>query len=249
MPDPSAEPLVELISRDRAGAALTCPDEGSRLGYDQLADAAARPGVAARARRASDAAVGSPSCSRTGPRSSSSCSPSPRSARRWPRSTPPTREAEYRFYLEDLAPQLLLVGAGAAPAARAAADGLAIVELHADEAGGEPRLEMDGRPLRAAGFEPGRPDDPVLLLHTSGTTVAAEAGAAAPAEPDRPGPVDRDPLRSSRSPTSPTARCRSSTSMAWSPRHLPSSRPAARWSCRAGSAPRRFRPQAAAARR
>ena len=29
---------------------------------------------------------------------------------------------------------------------------------------------MDGRPLRAAGFEPGRPDDPVLLLHTSGTT-------------------------------------------------------------------------------
>jgi acyl-CoA synthetase (AMP-forming)/AMP-acid ligase II len=29
---------------------------------------------------------------------------------------------------------------------------------------------MDGHPLRAAGFEPGRPDDPVLLLHTSGTT-------------------------------------------------------------------------------
>jgi acyl-CoA synthetase (AMP-forming)/AMP-acid ligase II len=83
---------------------------------------------------------------------------------------PAYTEAEYRFYLEDLAPQLLLVEAGAAPAARAAADGLAIVELHADEAGGEPQLEMDGHPLRAAGFEPGRPDDPVLLLHTSGTT-------------------------------------------------------------------------------
>ena len=42
---------------------------------------------------------------------------------------PAYTEPEYRFYLEDLAPQLLLVGAGAAPAARAAADGLPIVEL------------------------------------------------------------------------------------------------------------------------
>jgi acyl-CoA synthetase (AMP-forming)/AMP-acid ligase II len=169
MSDPSAEPLVELISRDRAGAALMCPDEGSRLGYDQLADAAA--GLASRLAsagvgRGGRVAVVLPN----GPEIIELLFALAALGATMAPLNPAYTEAEYRFYLEDLAPQLLLVGAGAAPAARAAADGLAIVELHADEAGGQPRLEMDGRPLRAAGFEPGRPDDPVLLLHTSGTT-------------------------------------------------------------------------------
>ena len=169
MPDPPAEPLVELISRTRAGAALMCPDVGSTRGYDQLTDAAATLAsrlASAGVGRGGRVAVVLPN----GPEiiellfalASLGATMAPLN--------PAYTEAEYRFYLEDLAPQLLLVEAGAAPAARAAADGLAIVELHADEAGGEPQLEMDGHPLRAAGFEPGRPDDPVLLLHTSGTT-------------------------------------------------------------------------------
>jgi acyl-CoA synthetase (AMP-forming)/AMP-acid ligase II len=169
MPDPSAEPLVELISRDRADAALACPDDGSRVGYDQLADAAV--GLASRLAsagvgRGGRVAVVLPN----GPEIIELLFALAALGATMAPLNPAYTEAEYRFYLEDLAPQLLLVGAGAAPAARAAADGLAIVELHADEAGGEPRLEMNGRALRAAGFEPGRPDDPVLLLHTSGTT-------------------------------------------------------------------------------
>ena len=169
MPDPSAEPLAELINRDRAGAALACPDDGSRLGYHQLADAAS--GLASRLAsagvgRGGRVAVVLPN----GPEIIELLFALAALGATMAPLNPAYTEAEYRFYLEDLAPQLLLVGARAAPAARAAADGLAIVELYADEAGGQPRLEMDGRPLRAAGFEPGRPDDPVLLLHTSGTT-------------------------------------------------------------------------------
>ena len=38
---------------------------------------------------------------------------------------PAYTEPEYRFFLDDLAPQLVLVGAGAAPAARAAAGEIA----------------------------------------------------------------------------------------------------------------------------
>jgi oxalate---CoA ligase len=169
MRDPSAEPLLELINRDGAGPALSCPDEGSTLTYDGLAESAA--GLASRLAsvgvgRGGRVAVVLPN----GPEiiellfalASLGATMAPLN--------PAYTEAEYRFYLDDLAPQLMLLGAGAAPAARAAADGLAIVDLDADTAGGPPRLELDGRPLRPAPFEPGQPDDAVLLLHTSGTT-------------------------------------------------------------------------------
>ena len=242
MPDLSAEPLVELISRDRAGAALGCPDEGLRLGYDQLADAAA--GLASRLAsagvgRGGRVAVVLPN----GPEIIELLVAFAVLGATMAPLNPAYTEAEYRFYLEDLAPQPA-GGSGAAPTARAAADGLAIVELHADETGGQPRLEMDGRPLRAAGFEPGRPDDPVLLLHTSGTTSRPKQ------VPLLQGNLTARPVAThyaSRGPTCPSARCRFSTSMAWSPRHLRSWRPAGRWWCRAGSAPgvstRRPRPR------
>jgi len=67
---------------------------------------------------------------------------------------------EFRFYLEDLAPRLVLAASGEAGAARRAVEGLRF-------------LDVDGGELAAgapAGFEPADPGDVALVLHTSGTT-------------------------------------------------------------------------------
>ena len=169
MRDPSAEPLLELIRRAGAGPALACPDDGVTLTYDRLAESAASLAsrlAAAGVGRGGRVAVVLPN----GPEIIELLFALAALGATMAPLNPAYTEAEYRFYLEDLEPQLLLVGAAAAPAARAAADGLAIVELNVDGAGGAPGLELGGRPLRAAAFEPGGPDDAVLLLHTSGTT-------------------------------------------------------------------------------
>jgi oxalate---CoA ligase len=83
---------------------------------------------------------------------------------------PAYTEDEFRFYLEDLAPRVLLLPAGGLPAARAAAAGLGvdIGELGVD--GGS--LRIAGRAITAASAEVGEPgpEDVALLLHTSGTT-------------------------------------------------------------------------------
>ena len=80
-------------------------------------------------------------------------------------------EAEYRFYLEDLAPRFVIAGGEAPAALRAAATDLPMVEATAARPDAGPTLLLDGRELRpATSFEPGRPDDQALLLHTSGTT-------------------------------------------------------------------------------
>ena len=149
---------------------------------------------------------------------------------------PAYTEPEYRFFLADLEPRLLVVSPGAAPAARAAAEGTRVVELAPWEADAPPRLLTDIRAPSGRTQPGGEPDDTALLLHTSGTTsrpkqvpllqrnLAAQAEAIAA------------PLRARRRRTSPTARCRSSTCTGWWPRRWPSSRPAARSSSRAGSA-------------
>jgi acyl-CoA synthetase (AMP-forming)/AMP-acid ligase II len=79
--------------------------------------------------------------------------------------------AEFRFYLEDIRPQLLLLPRGGlAPAREAAADIASVVELAPGE-NGNLVAELDGRSPRAAGaFDEAQPDDVALLLHTSGTT-------------------------------------------------------------------------------
>lgn len=68
---------------------------------------------------------------------------------------------EFRFYLDDLEPRLVLAAAGAAAAAR-------------DAAGPDLRfLDVDGAEfdsLQPADHEPASPDDVALVLHTSGTT-------------------------------------------------------------------------------
>jgi acyl-CoA synthetase (AMP-forming)/AMP-acid ligase II len=72
---------------------------------------------------------------------------------------------ELAFYLSDLEPRVLLLPEGEGAAGRAAAaDAIRVLDVAA--AGG--RTSLPSR--RAAGYEPGGPDDVAILLHTSGTT-------------------------------------------------------------------------------
>ena len=73
---------------------------------------------------------------------------------------------EFAFYLDDLAPRALVLPAGEAGAARAAAPERTIV-LDAELPEGAVQLTGAGR---TRPFEPADPDDVALLLHTSGTT-------------------------------------------------------------------------------
>jgi acyl-CoA synthetase (AMP-forming)/AMP-acid ligase II len=86
---------------------------------------------------------------------------------------PAYTETEFTFYLEDIAPRLLLVPAAGGPRAAVTAAGSAsvpLIELAAG-AGGQPELISGGAPASpAASYEPGEPDDVGLVLHTSGTT-------------------------------------------------------------------------------
>jgi acyl-CoA synthetase (AMP-forming)/AMP-acid ligase II len=83
---------------------------------------------------------------------------------------PAYTEDEFRFYLEDLAPRILLLPPGGLAAARAAAGalGVEVAELAADGA----TLRLADREIEdgAPGVESPGPDDVALLLHTSGTT-------------------------------------------------------------------------------
>ncbi len=65
---------------------------------------------------------------------------------------------EFAFYLGDIAPALLLVPEGRLPAARDAAGSVGVTVADPDGLHG------------TGAFEDGRPDDVVLVLHTSGTT-------------------------------------------------------------------------------
>ena len=82
---------------------------------------------------------------------------------------PAYKRDEYEFYLDDLAPELLLLPAGELQAAREAArDAMQIVDVAEN---GELTLLRDGEPVGRAGIpERAHPDDVALLLHTSGTT-------------------------------------------------------------------------------
>jgi len=86
---------------------------------------------------------------------------------------PAYTETEFAFYLEDIAPRLLLVSeSGPQAAVRAAGRlGIPVIELAIGD-DGPPELIAGGEAVRAvsATFEPGGPDDIALVLHTSGTT-------------------------------------------------------------------------------
>ncbi len=77
---------------------------------------------------------------------------------------------EYRFFLTDIAPRLMLIPASGAAAATAAATGITVIGVR-PTGDGPPELLADGQAatLQRA-FEPGSPEDVALILHTSGTT-------------------------------------------------------------------------------
>ena len=80
-------------------------------------------------------------------------------------------EAEFRFYLSDLAPTFVIAGSEAPTPLVAAADELPVIEATAARSGARPTLRLNGRELNAASsFDRGGPEDAALLLHTSGTT-------------------------------------------------------------------------------
>ena len=167
----ASEPLLELIGASDARPALVCPDDGVAITYPELAAAVAD--LAGRLRAAGvqpgdRVAVVLPN----GPEIVALLFALASLGATMAPLNPAYTEPEYRFFLDDLAPQLVLVGAGAAPAARAAAGAIAIAEVPPWEAGTPPRL-VSRRRRAYRGLAPdiqGRPDDVALLLHTSGTT-------------------------------------------------------------------------------
>jgi oxalate---CoA ligase len=85
---------------------------------------------------------------------------------------PAYTQAEFEFFLGDIAPRLMLIPASGSAAASAAAGGTGTTLLGVREAtAGPPDLLADGQPsVVERSFEPGDPDDVGLVLHTSGTT-------------------------------------------------------------------------------
>jgi acyl-CoA synthetase (AMP-forming)/AMP-acid ligase II len=82
---------------------------------------------------------------------------------------PAYKRDEYEFYLDDLAPDLMLLPKGELQAAReAVGDSVQIVDVVET---GAVALLRDGKPIGGAAIsERAHPDDVALLLHTSGTT-------------------------------------------------------------------------------
>jgi acyl-CoA synthetase (AMP-forming)/AMP-acid ligase II len=165
------EPLLDLLDPDGTRPALVCPDDATTVTHAELHAAAL-----ALAGRLHSAGIG------RGDRVAMVLPNGPEivevlfaaaalGATAAPLN-PAYTEAEYRFYLDDLRPRLVLAAAGSAPAARAAAGDIPVVDVVVGETDGPgPRLARDGAPLAATpAFEPGRVDDIALLLHTSGTT-------------------------------------------------------------------------------
>jgi acyl-CoA synthetase (AMP-forming)/AMP-acid ligase II len=86
---------------------------------------------------------------------------------------PGYREAEFEFYLDDLAPKAMILAAGDSSPARDVASraGIAIIELVEDPAQTAGSFQLDVQPHSSAHPQrlPGA-DDIALVLHTSGTT-------------------------------------------------------------------------------
>lgn len=76
---------------------------------------------------------------------------------------------EFTFYIDDIAPAMVIAGAGEAAAAREAAGERPVLDLELGD--GRPTLSRGGSALpRRAPSELAQPGDIALVLHTSGTT-------------------------------------------------------------------------------
>jgi len=166
--------LLSLLLEAGSGpsAAFVTPEDGVTLTYAQLADrveALARGLAGAGVRRGDRIALTLPN----GPEFVQIILAATLLGAAAAPLNPAYTETEFAFYLEDIAPRLLLVPAAGAPRAAVSAAGAAAVPLIelAAGAGGHPELTADGTPTRAAAsYESGEPDDIALVLHTSGTT-------------------------------------------------------------------------------
>jgi acyl-CoA synthetase (AMP-forming)/AMP-acid ligase II len=163
------EPLLAILQESRLSPALICPDDDAVVSHRELASAVhqlagtlAGLGVA----RGQRVALVMPH----GPElvelllavivTGATAAPL----------NPAYTEAEYRFYLDDLDPALLLVQAGRGANVRKAAGELRIADVSV-QPHGVPRLSVAGTELTAQRpFDVGSTEDVALLLHTSGTT-------------------------------------------------------------------------------
>jgi oxalate---CoA ligase len=169
---PAGEMLSRLLEAGSGPApAFVTPEDGVTLTYARLADsvgALARALAGAGVRRGDRVALTLPN----GPEFVQVILAASLLGAAAAPLNPAYTETEFAFYLEDIAPRLLLVPAAGAPraavsAARSAA--IPLIELAAG-AGGQLELTADGTPAPAASYEPGEPGDIALVLHTSGTT-------------------------------------------------------------------------------
>ena len=83
---------------------------------------------------------------------------------------PSYTEPEFRFYLGDLNPRMLLLQKDRGAAVRRAGDGIPIADVLISD-GADPLISYEGSEVGSAPIpELGSPEDTALLLHTSGTT-------------------------------------------------------------------------------
>jgi oxalate---CoA ligase len=166
---PAPEPLLAILREGSDRPALISPDDGTSVSHGELASAVLRlagqlAGLgAAPGQRVAMVLPGGPevvelllAVAAVG----ATAAPL----------NPGYTSAEYRFYLDDLDPGLVLIKAGRGAEARAAAGERTIVDV-ASQPPGPPLLSVAGRPATGeAPFTPGSAEDVALLLHTSGTT-------------------------------------------------------------------------------
>ena len=163
------EPLPAILREGSPSPALICPDDGTVVSHGELASAVhqlagvlAGLGVARGQRVALVLANGPEIVELLLAVALCGATAAPMN--------PGYTEAEYRFYLDDLDPSLLVVQAGRGADVRRAAGELMIADVPVQRQGA-PQLSVAGIEATAErSFDPGSPEDVALLLHTSGTT-------------------------------------------------------------------------------
>ena len=168
-PPSAPEPLLAILREGSGDPALISPDDGTSISHGELASAVLRlagqlAGLGAGpGQRVAMVVPGGPEVVEL---MLAVAAVGATAAPLNPRYT----TAEYRFYLDDLDPGLVLIQAGRGADARAAAGQRPIVDV-ASQPPGPPLLSVAGQPVTAeAPFTPGSAEDVALLLHTSGTT-------------------------------------------------------------------------------
>ncbi|MGZ4370870.1 MAG: AMP-binding protein [Gaiellaceae bacterium] len=167
----AGETLAAVLAGPEGDAAvLICPEDGVALTLDEVAEAVDRLSSRLSAlgvKRGGRVALSLPN----GPEIVVALLALARIGAAAAPLNPAYTAAEFRFYLEDIRPRLLLLPRGGLPAAREAAAATVPVAELSPGRNGELVVELDGRSsLAAATFEGAEPDDVALLLHTSGTT-------------------------------------------------------------------------------